>query len=367
MYRYNLYIAKHLLHATLLVAFSLTSIAWLAQALRFIDFIVNQGVSLTLFLHLMLLLLPSLLLLILPISLFIAVLFVYNRLMADSELVVLQAVGLSRWGLARPALIVAGGTLVLGALISAWLLPLSYGKFKETQAFLRNNYVSLFLQEGIFSNPVDGLTVFVRARADDGTLRGILVHDNRQTGAPVTMMAEEGRLMETPQGPRFLLVSGNRQEMRGGRLSLLHFDSYALDISVYTQSMDTRSREPQEQFLPELFGEGDAAALEVARRRAEGHQRITWPLLSLMLPLVGLAFLLSGEFNRRGQWQRLALAVAAVAGLVLVIVSMKSLIVKQPALWPLLYLAVALPAAVAVYVLSAPARFRRHAPKEAMA
>src|SRR3982750_4538880 len=104
MYRYNKYIARHLIHSTLLITFSLTSIVWLTQALRFIDFIVNQGVSITVFLHLTMLLVPSLMLMILPPALFCSVLFVYNKLNMDSELVVMQAMGLSRWRLAAPAL-----------------------------------------------------------------------------------------------------------------------------------------------------------------------------------------------------------------------------------------------------------------------
>src|SRR5579871_4570028 len=107
MYRYSNYIARHLINSMLLITFSLTSIVWLTQALRFIDFIVNQGVSIMVFLQLTLLLIPSLLLMILPPALFCSVLFVYNELKLDSELIVMQAAGLSRWRLAFPALQVA--------------------------------------------------------------------------------------------------------------------------------------------------------------------------------------------------------------------------------------------------------------------
>src|SRR5436305_143800 len=109
MYHYSKYIARHLVHSTLLITFSLTSIVWLTQALRFIDFIVNQGVSIMVFLKLTILLVPALILMVLPPALFCAVLFVYTRLKADSELVVMQAAGLSRLRLAWPALQVAAG------------------------------------------------------------------------------------------------------------------------------------------------------------------------------------------------------------------------------------------------------------------
>src|SRR5687768_1133201 len=179
MYRYSKYIAKHLVHATLLITFSLTSIIWLTQALRFIDFIVNQGISIMVFLKLTTLLIPSLLLMILPPAMFCAILFVYNKMKTDSELVVLQAAGLNRWRLGLPALQVSAGMMVLAYVISLYLQPYSYGRFREMQAFLRDNYASILLQEGVFSSPVQGLTVFIRERNPQGTLYGILVHDNR--------------------------------------------------------------------------------------------------------------------------------------------------------------------------------------------
>src|SRR5271154_4362240 len=118
MHQYSKYIARHLVNSTLLITFSLTSIVWLTQALRFIDFIVNQGVSVVIFVKLTLLLIPSLVLMILPPSLFCAVMFVYNKLKTDSELIVMQAAGISRWRLAIPAMQVAAGVMLVAYFIS---------------------------------------------------------------------------------------------------------------------------------------------------------------------------------------------------------------------------------------------------------
>jgi lipopolysaccharide export system permease protein len=333
MYRYSKYIARHLVHSTLLITFSLTSIVWLTQALRFVDFIVNQGVSVMIFLKLTLLLVPSLMLMILPPALFCAVLFVYNKLKVDSELIVMQAAGLSKWRLSMPALQVASGVMLLTYIIALYLQPVSYRQFKDMQYFLRNNYASLLLQEGVFVNPVEGLTVFIRQRDDDGTLHGLLVHDNRQLQSPVTMMAEIGRLVETPEGPRFLLVNGNRQERREGKISFLNFESYTLDISFYAQNMKNRQPDAQELFLPQLFHYDSAlSAGENQKRYAEGHQRLLWPAYPLCLTLVALAALLSGQFNRRGHWQRIALAVAFGIVILFSAVGLRGLIATQPTL-----------------------------------
>lgn len=353
MYHYSKYIAKHLVHATLLITLSLTSIVWLTQALRFIDFIVNQGVSITIFLKLTLLLIPSLLLMILPPAMFCSILFVYNKLKSDSELVVLQGAGLSRWKLSKPALQVGAGMMVLAYVIALYLQPVSYSRFREMQNFLRNNYASILLQEGVFNTPVPGLTVFVRERERSGTLRGILVHDNRDLAYPVTMMAEEGQLVDTPQGPRFLLQHGNRQEMQNGKTAFLNFESYTLDMSLYAQAMNSRREDAREMFLGELLTHDDSISdAENQKRYAEAHQRLIWPAYVLCLTMVAMAVLLSGEFNRRGHWRRVALATFFGVIIMFSAVGLRGLMALHPFMVPVAYLNLLLPVGVAAWVLS---------------
>lgn len=365
MRSYILYIAKHLAWPTLLITASLTCIIWLTQALRFIDFIVNRGLSIGDFVYITSLLFPSLLLLLVPVSLFVAVMYTYHKLTSDSELIVLKAVGLSRWQLAQPAILVATCATLFCYMISLYLLPLANRQFNDMRSFLRDNYTSVLLQEEVFNTPIDGLTVFVRERDDSGNLGGILVHDNRLAANPVTMMAERGKLTQGSAGPQFHLVNGMRQELRKGKISWLNFDNYTLDLSFYTGVMRQRERDPDEKYLNELFSNDVADAGEKLHLRAEGHQRLVWPLYNLALALVGVAMLLSGEFNRRGQWKRILMASGIAIVVALAGVGMRNLVVKQPVMIPLMYGIVAI--AVAASVASFFYQFKRPPSKMAMA
>ena len=82
------YIFRQLAIGTVLVSIALAFIVWLTQSLQFLQFIVSKGLSVTAWLKLTLLLLPSFLLTILPAALFFVVLFTYNKLTSDRELVV---------------------------------------------------------------------------------------------------------------------------------------------------------------------------------------------------------------------------------------------------------------------------------------
>jgi lipopolysaccharide export system permease protein len=354
MYRYSKYIMGQLGGATLFIASGLTCIIWLSQSLRFVDLIVNRGLDMLAFIYLTTMMLPSLLGFMLPIALAISALYTYHKLLADSELVVLKSAGLSRWQLARPAIFVALGVMVLGYIISLYLLPVSYRQYKDMQEFARDNYAALLLQEGVFNNPVDGLTVFIRERSDDGTLHGILVHDNRNPAAPITMMAEEGQLIKTPRGPSFILKNGNRQEIDHDQeqLSFLGFDDYVLDISLFAEAQSKRVRDEKERYLGELWNpEPGTTERQRAEFRAEAHQRLTWPLQNLMLTLFVMSMLLAGQFNRRGNWKRYTVTLLVVAGLLAAVVAISNIVVKHPALIPLMYALPVLTSLASLYAI----------------
>ena len=95
MKKLNLYITKQICVGFLLVAFSLLSMLWLTQSLRFVEMVTNKGLPLRLFVELTSLLMPRLFSILSPIALFAAVMFVYNRMLNDRELVVIRAAGIS--------------------------------------------------------------------------------------------------------------------------------------------------------------------------------------------------------------------------------------------------------------------------------
>jgi lipopolysaccharide export system permease protein len=361
--RVDTYIFRQLLVATVFVAVALTCVVWLTQSLRFIEMIVNRGLSAPLFVYFTLLLLPSFLGFILPIALFAATLFTYNKLLLDSELLVLRAGGLSQFALSRPAVILA--VLVTGICyaITLYFMPASYREFKDLQFTLRNSLPAVVLQEGVFNNLGDGLTVYVRERAKDGELFGIIVHDERSMGRPVTMMAERGVILPGEQGPRVVMANGNRQEVgeKDGQLSLLYFDRYSFDIGGAGDGDQPRWREPRERFLPELFLSGPDAQEQwnYTKLRMEGHHRLASPLLPLSFTLVALALLLHGDFNRRGQTWRILAAVGIVLLVEAAVLGLRNLGERLLEIVPLLYAAPLAPAVIAIWILAPRRRLRR--------
>jgi lipopolysaccharide export system permease protein len=331
--------------------------------------IVNRGLPLATFIYLTMLLLPTWLSIVLPIAGFAGVIFIYNRMAGDREIVVLEASGLSPMRLAHPAIFVSVLITLFCYLMTLYLIPLSYRAFKELQFQIRHNYTDVLLREGVFNTITNDITVYVRARQKTGELSGIIVHDNRDLKQKVTLIAERGALVVTEAGPRVFMQNGNRQSRDNstGRTSLLYFDRYTVDLGG-SQSVTQRAwRDQNELFLPELLNptEQETAPRNFDEYIAEGHYRLSAPLLGLALPLLGLAVLLSGEFSRRGQTWRILVAVSLAVILEGLGLGTKFLAAKQPWMIPAMYGFIIVPAAIAAILLSR-RRIRRPAAEQAL-
>ncbi len=354
------------------VTVGLTLAIWLSQSLRFVDLIVNKGLPVTTFLYLALLLLPRFLTIVLPIALFCATLFTYNKLMSDSELVVMRAAGLGQGGLARPALLVAVAAVAVLYALNLYFLPVSYRAFKDLYTDIRNEYYSLVLREGTFQELTDGITVFVRERSRSGSLAGILVHDSRDPAQPVTYMAESGALISTEGNPRVVLIQGSRQtiDSKTKRLSILYFDRYTVEVDLKRAATESRWREPRERYIDELFYPDDSPAdRQYAKQiKAEGHQRVIAPLLAITVTLIALACLLHGDVDRRGQTKRVLLAIFATTLVQAGGLALHNLAAKYSEAIPAMYLVAVLPMFACLYFLHwRPRRGRRMPPAEALA
>ncbi|HUI17257.1 MAG TPA: LPS export ABC transporter permease LptF [Alphaproteobacteria bacterium] len=365
MKSYNRYIFKQLSMAMLFVSFCLTCAIWLTQSLRYIELIVKHGISLGTFLYLTLLLLPGFLAIVLPVGLFSSILFTYNKLWMDRELVVLRSVGVSQIALAAPALLMAAIITFFSYTLNLYFMPVAYGSFKDLEFAIKNDFSAILLQEGKFNTLGENLTIYIRQRQPDGELLGILVQDARVPSRPVTYVAERGAVVASPTGPRVVLFNGNRQaaERTDGRLAFLYFDKYSVDLDYLSSGMQPRWRRADERFLGELLHpdmSNPDDRLNAARFLVEANQRLASPWYAFTFALIALAALLSGDFNRQGQTIRVIVAVSCVVLLESISIGSQSLAAKEIYLLPILYLNCFIPLFAALrYLLRPP---RRHPP-----
>jgi lipopolysaccharide export system permease protein len=351
------YIRRQSLGVMVFVTAALSIAVWIAQSLRLVDLIVNRGLSVELFLYLALLTMPRFLEVVLPIGLFIAVLFTFNRLAAESELIVMRAAGLSPLALARPVLQLAGLAFLVLMSLSAYFLPLSNRAFKDLEFEIRNRFVSSLVEAGTFTTIAEKITFYARRRDEGGDVAGLMIDDDRDPRHPVTIFAEHAAFVNTPGGQRIVMVNGSRQQYDRvtKKLSVLTFDRYTLDLDALRGGPVVRFREAAERYLPTLFH--PPAGLDPNLRESfliEGNERILIPLSVFGFALIPLACLLPGELDRRGSARRVGLAMALAFAYELVGLGVDDLALRFSAAMPLMYLVDLLPLVLGLALLLQP-------------
>jgi lipopolysaccharide export system permease protein len=357
--RLDRYMFRQLLFALLAVTGGLTALIWLTQSLRFVELVVNHGLSFGVFLELTGLLIPSFIAVILPITTFVVVQFVYQRLAGDRELTVMRAAGLSPFALSRPALATAILATAACYLLNLVIVPASLKEFRQFQWEIRNKVIAFLLQEGVFTQISDDTTVYVRSRDPAGDLRGILVDDARDKRAHATILAESGRLIQGPNGPEVLLFNGTRQEIdpKTGRLDILTFRENVLDLADATHNDESRVPDMSEVPLAALFHPHPANPQDIPKWIAEGHKRLATPITALSYAMVALVSVLTGTFRRHGSLLRPMAGVGAVVVLLALGLLCDDMAARNNALVPLMWIQPILPGLVCVWFLFGPQLF----------
>ena len=305
MKKLNIYIANQILIGFLLVTFSLMSILWLTQSLRFIEMITNKGLPISLFIKMTSCLMPRLYAILSPISLFVAVLFVYNRMLSDRELVVIKSAGISPWQSAKPALFMGILVSLFAVYVNNVATPSAEKKFQDLEWQVKNDVSHLMFREGEFTTLSNNLTVFITSHKKDGSVEGVMINDERNPKVKVTVAAESGLIIYTEQGPRIVLINGIRQEVNNqtSQFSSLSFDRYSVDFGA-SQNKRRKAASARSKTLTELLNASSNPNLSPAEARryiVEGNRRLLNPFYNFVMSLLACVGLLVGNFNRRGQ------------------------------------------------------------------
>ncbi len=315
------YVLKQIGLATFVISIILIVIIFLIQSLRFLDIIIEAGASGNAFWILTLLALPRFFEVIVPISLMIATLFIYNKLINDSELIVMRSAGLSPLRLSFPALFFAGFITVCMYVNSGWVAPTSLMNMEQTMNVIKTQASSFLFKEGVFTNLSKKITAYIQHKQQNGTLEGILIYDKRKKDEPpITILAKRGSLLiDSDNNKRVIVYEGSRQQYFPDekKLERLEFNRYILNFPKESDDLDIRGYEPEERTLPDLiFNRDDQNNKNPQFKRnlmAELHKRLTAPFMALTFASICLACLMSGTFDRRGISKRLL--IAAITGI----------------------------------------------------
>jgi lipopolysaccharide export system permease protein len=320
---FSRYMFRQVANAFLIILLTLTTVVWLATALKELNLITSRGQGIVLFFQMTMLSLPSLVALIAPNAMLMAALYALDRMNGDSELIVMTAAGAPVWRLGAPLLMLASlvcaGILIVNLLVA----PASMRALRSFVTQVRADLISQVLQPGRFSSPEGGLTFHIRDRNLNGDLLGLLVHDERDTKQVMSYLAERGRIVTNEDGAYLIMFEGyvhryNGEELDKG-VQIVAFDQNVLDLSSLSPKTDTsKELRPRERSFSELINpdpEDPIFKKNAGLLRSELHERLSTPLYPLVFAFVAIALLAHARTTRESRWGQIIAAFGIAVGL----------------------------------------------------
>ncbi len=321
----------------------LVLVYWVNRAALLFDQLIADGQSATVFLEFTALTLPNVIRLVLPISAFAATVYTTYRLSSESELTVVQSMGLSSFRLARPILYFGIIVAILMSILTHILVPLSNRALADRSAEIADNITSRFLVEGAFLHPADGITFYIRDFSPHGELLDIFMSDARNENRVVTYTSKRALLIRAESGPKLVMFDGMAETLNTetGRLFTTRFSDFAYDIGALIRKSSRSGLSAVELSTIELLSGGkDTQTLTGASKAVlqfEAHLRISQPLMAIISSLIGFATLLLGSFSRTGMWKQILGAISLLIIVKLMDNSVAGIARANEGQWPVLY------------------------------
>jgi lipopolysaccharide export system permease protein len=313
---------------------ALTAVIWITQALRELDLLTGKGQTLVMFMIVTGLSLPTLITVIAPVALFIAVIYTLNKLNGDSELIVMSAAGAPPQRLLRPFLALAALVSIVVACMMIYVMPSSFQEMRDLITKVRADFVANIVKEGQFSSLENGITFHFRERSGDALL-GIFMQDRREQGRTIVYLAERGQTVDFNANSYLVLEKGSvhRQMPNSRDSSIIKFERYAIDLSALSREPGDIIYKPRERSTAQLlFPAGDDyfTQFQSGRLRAELHDRLSGWLYPLAMMFIAFAALGDARTTRQGRGTAAAAAVVGVVALRIAAFAASSVTVRTP-------------------------------------
>lgn len=341
MLQFQRYVFANAARALLIIMATLSVLALLAQGLTWAEILQDNRQGLLIYMKIVGLGAPKVLALLIPLGLFIAILWTLNRVQKDAEITVVQATGMSNWQVASPMLrlacIVAVGHLVLGL----WIQPTAQRDLREALLDARSDLASALIRPGQFTSSGSDLTFYARGRMGD-QLQGLMISDSSNRAEVVDYLAESGRIGSVEGKPVLIMRNGQiHRPDADGDLSILLFEQYLFDLSPFVREDTDTVYEASDRYLHQLIDIDETNYVDVKSRDefiAEFHHRLTAPLMNLVMALLAVSAILGGEYRASGQLKRIGQATLAALGLTILHLVLRAEAENVPAFIALLWI-----------------------------
>ena len=344
MGRTDRYILSQLLVLFGFFSLVLVSIYWINRAVVLFDTLIGSGYSTLVFLEFTALSLPNVIRMALPLAEFAAAAYVCNRLITDSEMVVLQTTGFSPWRLARPFIWFGLIVALMMSLLTHYLVPASSAQLQLRTEEISQSITAKLLTDGTFLHPSDGITFYIREITPEGILEDVFLADNREDDVSHVFTASEAYLVREDEGTKLVMVDGMAQSLSDdGRLSITNFRDLTYDVGNLVSGFGSSVMRIQHQSTFDLLFDTDRVSAlsgsSPGRIMEQVHGRFSQATLAVVISIIACSTLIQGSFSRFGPGKFAVVALMILIVLKVIESASTEPVRADPSNWWMMYLA----------------------------
>lgn len=298
----SLYIIREIFSLFLLGIVIFTLVLLMGRLMKLTDLVVSHGVPLSDVSRMILYLIPSFLVLTIPMAFLLAVLLAFGRLSADNEIVVIKASGLSLIQTLPPVIVCALVAVLLGLGTSTIGVPWGNSAFRDLSLQVLKSNITATIREKTFWDDIPGIVMYTDQYDEQSrVLKGVVIHDGRNPARPMTIFARDGVVTSEGDSQSLLLTLNNgsiHMADTGELYRLVYFGEYSMTVGKKSDS-GPMSRSEGDMRLSELQGQINDPGTSAKNRLkllTELHSRFTFPFASLVFAVLAVPL---GIQNRR--------------------------------------------------------------------
>lgn len=262
------------------------------EMLRLVELLVTNGVGLLAVFKIIVNLMPSFLVLTLPMACLISSITTFSRFSFDKELVAMQAAGLSLLRIAVPVFVFSFLVFLGTLFLSQWGQPWSAISLKKLAISLIQDQLHLALDRGVFNEPADDLMIFVPKPEPGEKARGIFILDQRDPAKKVIVTAQTFQMLKNPQRKQFgiRLHEGKIHHISkdGAQHHLVAFSTYDLKMAPSPALNVEKPERPDYQHIMAELEKSDWRDTGMLRRLMEYYKDLGFPVATLILGVLGM-------------------------------------------------------------------------------
>ena len=271
-------------------------VLFLQRLFRLADLVVSKGATLAATAKVLLYIMPSFLVITIPMSLLVASLTAFSRMSSDSEVTAMKASRISLYGMIRPVFLFALIAFAVTALTSLVLVPGANAALKAHLFEMVKSQAMVGIEPGVFSSTFDGMVIYVDKMDSQNNMDGVFISDERSAREPYTIVAKRGKLIADPQTLNVTLAlqdgAIHTQPRDDQSYSLMGFDAARLflDINSSLAGKDSPGKSYEDMSAGELLQDMRKARNEgkpTYSQETELHKRLSIPFACLIFGLIG--------------------------------------------------------------------------------